>query len=620
MLKSLRRLSTGLVLTFFCITSVGLANDKTLIHYWNFNNSRSAATLLTSSFTISDSALLIDAQLTGDAEIAFPPADNNTGQGFAGENARMGDEALSHLRVNNPLGAVLTIPLPTSGYENVVFKYETRRSGQGAGTQIVSYTIDGESFTPFINVATFNDDPVLITLDFSAISETSDNEDFAIRIAFEEGSGGVAGNNRFDNMTLDGDPLEGTNVPPVQVEEIPAQFVSTAVSSTIDLNDYFSDGDDDLLTFSLTVDNGAIASVVGPTVPGDGEITISGGFAGETTVNVSVSDGVNPTIQSSFRVLSYPPAHPMKEGSFEFTSWDEDAPEGAYPSHMIFLQSNLDDPMIDAPLLFAYKVGTDAPVSENIGFPYRNQSRTRINGLGNDGISFINTGRGRDLGGALVSLDTRDINEASLSFLAGTITPNSRTYNLIVQYRLVEDGTFGQWINLTNQFGNNVEYLRNPNPGHIQLFNAVSLPSALMGEETVHILFRYYYTGIRLSEESGARDMIRLDNVVIHEVTGSNIDDPAEFPDKVVLSQNYPNPFNPSTVINFTIPADLNESDATLIVYDVLGREITTLIDQRLASGLYSVNFDASGLSSGVYIYRLTSNGQTVTRKMMLTR
>src|SRR5690606_13166517 len=86
------------------------------------------------------------------------------------------------------------------------------------------------------------------------------------------------------------------------------------------------------------------------------------------------------------------------------------------------------------------------------------------------------------------------------------------------------------------------------------------------------------------------------------------------------LDQNYPNPFNPSTKINFSIPkTDL----VSLKVYDILGNEISTLIDNRnLNVGTYEYEFNASGLSisSGVYYYKLTTSDFTQVRKMMLIK
>ncbi len=89
-------------------------------------------------------------------------------------------------------------------------------------------------------------------------------------------------------------------------------------------------------------------------------------------------------------------------------------------------------------------------------------------------------------------------------------------------------------------------------------------------------------------------------------------------PTEFSLKQNYPNPFNPSTTIEFNVP---QIGDVKLTVYDILGKEINTLINKNLNAGNYSVNFDGTGLSSGIYFYTLKFEGkQTITKKMVLTK
>jgi hypothetical protein len=88
---------------------------------------------------------------------------------------------------------------------------------------------------------------------------------------------------------------------------------------------------------------------------------------------------------------------------------------------------------------------------------------------------------------------------------------------------------------------------------------------------------------------------------------------PAEF----VLEQNYPNPFNPATRIPFAVRGS---GFVSLKVYDVLGREVRTLVNENLPPGSYEVTFDAEGLASGVYIYRLTAGEFRASRRMMLVR
>ncbi len=84
-----------------------------------------------------------------------------------------------------------------------------------------------------------------------------------------------------------------------------------------------------------------------------------------------------------------------------------------------------------------------------------------------------------------------------------------------------------------------------------------------------------------------------------------------------LLMQNYPNPFNPSTTINYQIPA-LNF--VTLKVYDVLGNEVVTLVNEEKPAGEYEVEFNASSLSSGIYFYRLQAGSFVETKKMVLLR
>ncbi len=89
-------------------------------------------------------------------------------------------------------------------------------------------------------------------------------------------------------------------------------------------------------------------------------------------------------------------------------------------------------------------------------------------------------------------------------------------------------------------------------------------------------------------------------------------------PESLKLSQNYPNPFNPTTNIEFSIPE--NSGHVKLTVYDILGRIVTTLVDKEMVSGNYSIKFDASNLPSGIYMYKLSTNSNTKTMKMILQK
>ncbi len=91
----------------------------------------------------------------------------------------------------------------------------------------------------------------------------------------------------------------------------------------------------------------------------------------------------------------------------------------------------------------------------------------------------------------------------------------------------------------------------------------------------------------------------------------------AGLPRTFELGQNYPNPFNPTTVISYQLPV---ASEVSLKVYDVLGREVATLVNARQEAGRYSVPFNAASFASGVYFYRLQAGQFVQTRKMMLVK
>jgi photosystem II stability/assembly factor-like uncharacterized protein len=96
----------------------------------------------------------------------------------------------------------------------------------------------------------------------------------------------------------------------------------------------------------------------------------------------------------------------------------------------------------------------------------------------------------------------------------------------------------------------------------------------------------------------------------------------SEVPDKYSLYQNYPNPFNPSTKIKFSVPSNMKSetSKVKLIVFDLLGKEIATLVNEKLKPGVYESKFDKGNLTSGIYFYRLQTDNFVETKKMILLK
>ena len=88
-------------------------------------------------------------------------------------------------------------------------------------------------------------------------------------------------------------------------------------------------------------------------------------------------------------------------------------------------------------------------------------------------------------------------------------------------------------------------------------------------------------------------------------------------PEEFSLEQNHPNPFSETTTIRYSVPHPMH---IRLRVYDVLGREVATLVDERQGSGIYEVPFEANNLPGGVYFYRITLDHLRFTRRMAIVR
>lgn len=97
----------------------------------------------------------------------------------------------------------------------------------------------------------------------------------------------------------------------------------------------------------------------------------------------------------------------------------------------------------------------------------------------------------------------------------------------------------------------------------------------------------------------------------------NDVEEVVEIPTEFSLSQNFPNPFNPTTNIKFGLP---NEANVTLRIFNILGEEVATLVNKVMPAGFHTVSFDASGLTSGLYIYRIEAGSFVQVKKMMLMK
>lgn len=110
---------------------------------------------------------------------------------------------------------------------------------------------------------------------------------------------------------------------------------------------------------------------------------------------------------------------------------------------------------------------------------------------------------------------------------------------------------------------------------------------------------------------------IFLDNIYFVDLDATSVENNNERPVRVDLAQNYPNPFNPTTQIQYTLP---ESGHVRLDVFNMMGQRVATVVNENVSAGTHTVNFDATDLSSGIYLYRLQSGSETLTRKMTLIK
>ncbi len=168
----------------------------------------------------------------------------------------------------------------------------------------------------------------------------------------------------------------------------------------------------------------------------------------------------------------------------------------------------------------------------------------------------------------------------------------------------------------------------------ISSYDVIPLSIQIPPHDSIKIVFNLFVPVIKMfSAVEIYTDTISIFNnsinnptqkiIVLSDLTLGILDDD-HLPDKFELFQNYPNPFNPATIIKFTIP---EHNFVTLKVFDLLGREIATLVNEEKSPGIYEAKFDArlsnrqgSNLASGIYIYRLKAGTFTSSKKFVLMK
>ena len=137
------------------------------------------------------------------------------------------------------------------------------------------------------------------------------------------------------------------------------------------------------------------------------------------------------------------------------------------------------------------------------------------------------------------------------------------------------------------------------------------------GSDTL-LLESYGYIGPQIVFPDSTYGWITAGRKLLRYKSGISVGiDESAVPANYILQQNYPNPFNPSTIIKFSVPAlEL----VVIKIYDILGREIKTLVRKEYAPGTHSVEFNAAEVPSGVYLYKLTAGDYSAVKKMMVIK
>ena len=208
------------------------------LHTWTFEGGIDP---LPPTYTVGGGALSVTPQ-TGTSV-------STTSQGFP----------TSHLRVNNPIGTIVEWALPTTGYQFPKFSFLTRRSSSGAGTQTISYTVDGTSWTVLQSYSVLDADPQAKSFSFATIPAANENPKFGIRIEFTATGGSTVGNNRFDNVALSG--VVAPRVVKATIESTVAPAVTISVSPP-DKNGQSNGATG--FTRSYYLDNATVVSLTAP--------------------------------------------------------------------------------------------------------------------------------------------------------------------------------------------------------------------------------------------------------------------------------------------------------------------------------------------------------------------
>jgi hypothetical protein len=222
----------------------------------------------------------------------------------------------------------------------------------------------------------------------------------------------------------------------------------------------------------------------------------------------------------------------LSSGNYSLTEWAATNPAGTYPPNMVFHRSNVQDPQLG-----------DEMVADYTG-AYNLTSGTRINGLGTDGFSFLNTATNGNLGAAVLALNTTGRVNIQVSWVGGTVAVGAREYRIRLQYRIGTSGSFSDVL----VGGQPVEYVANATAGHAQTFGPVTLPPSVENQPVVQLRWKYYY----VPGATGTRPQLRVDDILVTS------DPAAGLPTRLSITGIVPSVPSTNTPFSVTVRAEDN--------------------------------------------------------------
>jgi hypothetical protein len=291
----------------------------------------------------------------------------------------------------------------------------------------------------------------------------------------------------------------------------------------------------------------------------------------------------------------------LSAAAYYFNEWSDTMALGTYPSNMIFQQSNKIDPLLQDEMTSDWK------------FFYNLTSKSRINGCGKDGISFINTADtqtngGGYLGAAVLALDTRDCQNISVSWRARTISSTTRPYAIALQYRIDSISHFDT-IPLYN-------YPMNLVAGSDSILGPIILSNGCENQPYIQLRWKYYSLG----SGSGRRAELGLDDIIIkpNSTAVSELQSSKEN-NGLDMKSISPNPVKDNFILDF----DLNCPSKIIInLFDIFIFKKIEVFEEFLNSGKYSipVSILQYNLQSGCYTIQAIANEQVYYKSLLIVR